>query len=134
MERSGSDWTARCRGTTAWPKNRAIKSDGTVTNPYAVVSYTPILILRATKPREDDEHKISQGQMLIAKTEDECCLDLAANTRLLLFGGAPLPEERFLYWNFVSSSKDRIEQAKADWRAREFPEVAGDDSYIPLPE
>jgi hypothetical protein len=81
-----------------------------------------------------DEHKISQGQMLIAKTEDECCLDLAANTRLLLFGGAPLPEERFLYWNFVSSSKERIEQAKADWRAREFPEVAGDDSYIPLPE
>lgn len=80
-----------------------------------------------------DGHKLSQGQMLIAKTEDECCLDLAANTRLLLFGGAPFPEERFLYWNFVSSSKERIELAKADWRAHEFPEVPGDDSYIPLP-
>ncbi|WP_367390753.1 pirin family protein [Lewinella sp. LCG006] len=81
-----------------------------------------------------DEQRIGQGQMLIAKTEDECCLDLAAHTRLLLFGGAPLPEERFLYWNFVSSSKERIEQAKADWKAKEFPIVPGDTTYIPLPE
>ena len=81
-----------------------------------------------------DDQKIGQGQMLIAKTEDECCMDLAANTHLLLFGGQPLEEERFLYWNFVSSSKDRIEQAKADWRAKEFPTVPGDDTYIALPE
>jgi hypothetical protein len=80
-----------------------------------------------------DGETFGQGQMLIAKTENECCLALAANTQLLLFGGQAFPEERYLYWNFVSSSKERLEQAKIDWAAREFPTVAGDDTYIPLP-
>jgi hypothetical protein len=77
--------------------------------------------------------RVQAGQMLISKTEDTCCLELEEGTRLLLFGGQPLPEERFMYWNFVSSSQERIEQAKADWRERRFPKVAGDDTYIPLP-
>ncbi|MBB3227145.1 hypothetical protein FHW69_001746 [Luteibacter sp. Sphag1AF] len=54
---------------------------------------------------------------------------------VMLFGGAPLDGERHLWWNFVSSSKDRIEQAKADWSAQRMGTVPGDDSeYIPLPE
>lgn len=80
-----------------------------------------------------DDETIGQGQMLISKTEDECSLQLQQNTRLLLFGGQPFPEERYLYWNFVSSSKERLEQAKKDWKNREFPTVAGDNTYIPLP-
>lgn len=81
-----------------------------------------------------DGETFGPGQMLIAKTENECCLDLTAHTQLLLFGGEPFPEERYMYWNFVSSSKERLEQAKADWQAHEFPTVAGDDTYIPLPK
>jgi hypothetical protein len=77
--------------------------------------------------------RVMAGQMLISKTEDTCCLALEEGARLLLFGGQPLAEERFMYWNFVSSSQDRIEQAKADWRERRFPKVMGDDTYIPLP-
>ena len=80
-----------------------------------------------------EEEEVAPGQMLIAKTEDECCVDLQAGTRLLIFGGQAFPEERFLYWNFVSSDPGKIEQAKADWAAREFPKVPGDDTYIPLP-
>jgi hypothetical protein len=38
-----------------------------------------------------------------------------------------------MYWNFVSSSRERIEQAKTDWREHRFPKVEGDDTYIPLP-
>ncbi len=76
---------------------------------------------------------VEAGQMLISKAEDTCCIDLEAGTRILLFGGQPLPEERFLFWNFVSSRKDRLEQATEDWRARRFPKVAGDETYIPLP-
>ncbi|MEM9398354.1 MAG: pirin-like C-terminal cupin domain-containing protein, partial [Pseudomonadota bacterium] len=38
------------------------------------------------------------------------------------------------YWNFVSNSKSRIEQAKADWREQRFPQVPGDDEFIPLPD
>ena len=82
---------------------------------------------------QTEDETIAAGQMLIAKTEDECCVDLQPGTRLLLFGGQPLSEERFLYWNFVSSSREKIEQAKRDWAAREFPVVPGDSTYIPLP-
>ena len=81
----------------------------------------------------DGEEQVEAGQMLISKTEDTCALDLAPGTRVLLFGGQPFPEERHMYWNFVSSSKERLEQAKEDWRAKRFPKVPGDDTYIPLP-
>ncbi len=57
-----------------------------------------------------------------------------APSRVMLFGGAPLDGERHLWWNFVASSRERIEQAKADWVAQRFGRVAGDDEeYIPLP-
>ncbi len=61
---------------------------------------------------------------------------LRANTPLkaMLFGGAPLDGRRHLWWNFVSSSRERIEQAKQDWRDGRFGGVAGDDEAIPLPE
>ena len=41
---------------------------------------------------------------------------------------------RYIYWNFVSSSKERIEDAKADWRNGRFPMVPGESEFIPLPE
>lgn len=81
----------------------------------------------------DDQEIIEAGQMLISKTDDECFVRLEAGTRVLLFGGQPLGEERFLFWNFVSSSKERLEQAKVDWREKRFPKVPGDDTYISLP-
>ena len=63
-------------------------------------------------------------------------LPLRANTssRVMLFGGAPLDGERHLWWNFVASTQERIEQAKADWAAQRFGRVPGDEEeYIPLP-
>jgi redox-sensitive bicupin YhaK (pirin superfamily) len=54
--------------------------------------------------------------------------------RAMLLGGEPLDGRRHLWWNFVSSSKERIEQAKADWREGRFGPVPGDDEFIPLPE
>jgi len=53
--------------------------------------------------------------------------------RLMLVGGEPLAEPRNIYWNFVSSSKDRIEQAKEDWREGRFETVPGETEFIPLP-
>ena len=53
---------------------------------------------------------------------------------VLLFGGEPLDGPRHLWWNFVSSSKERIEQAKIDWLGGRFAQVPGDDEFIPLPE
>jgi redox-sensitive bicupin YhaK (pirin superfamily) len=78
--------------------------------------------------------KVEAGQMLISKTDEQCEICLDSETQLLLFGGEALPEEHFLLWNFVSHSKDRLQKAKEDWKNKEFPKVAGDDTYIPIPE
>lgn len=58
----------------------------------------------------------------------------AAGTKLMLLGGAPLEGSRHIWWNFVSSSKQRIEQAKADWKEGRFASVPGDHEFIPLPD
>ncbi len=79
-------------------------------------------------------NKIEKGNMLVSKIEDTCNLILEPDTHILLFGGIPFPEERFIYWNFVSSDKEKIEKAKEDWKNKKFPKVTNDDSYIALPE
>lgn len=76
---------------------------------------------------------VEQGQMLISKTDEECSVELEKGTRILLFGGEPLPEERFLLWNFVSSDKEKLAKAKSDWQNKLFPKVPSDDTYIPFP-
>ena len=55
------------------------------------------------------------------------------NTGCMLLGGDALDAPRHLYWNFVSSDFDRIEQAKTDWREQRFAMVDGDPEFIPLP-
>jgi redox-sensitive bicupin YhaK (pirin superfamily) len=55
-------------------------------------------------------------------------------TRLLLLGGEPLDGPRYISWNFVSSSKERLKQAASDWRHQRFARVPGETAYIPLPE
>ena len=55
--------------------------------------------------------------------------------RIVLLGGEAFPTKRHVYWNFVSSSRDRIEQAKEDWRAGRFARIPGDEEeFIPLPD
>ncbi|MAY83245.1 MAG: hypothetical protein CMP59_03850 [Flavobacteriales bacterium] len=82
---------------------------------------------------EDNGEIVSAGQMMISKSHDACKLKVSAGTSLLLFGGEPFPEERFLLWNFASSSKERLQQAKEEWIAKMFPKVPGDETYIPIP-
>jgi hypothetical protein len=57
-----------------------------------------------------------------------------ATSRLVIAGGAPLDGPRHIWWNFVSSSPERIERAKEDWREQRFATVPGDAERIPLPE
>ena len=61
-------------------------------------------------------------------------LSSSAGGRLMLMGGQAFSTRRYVFWNFVSSSRDRINQAKEDWKALRFPLIPGDDQeYIPLP-
>jgi len=83
-----------------------------------------------------DAFDAGERRMLVFKQDRTVCLELDAGTRCVLLGGDPLDgPPRRMYWNFVSSSAERIEQAKADWRERRFPSIPGDDvELIPLPD
>ena len=80
------------------------------------------------------DQEIDKGNILVSKVEDVCDVQLKPNSHLLLFGGEPFPEERHIYWNFVSTSKEKIEAAKEAWKQRTFPMMPNDSSYVPLPE
>jgi redox-sensitive bicupin YhaK (pirin superfamily) len=58
----------------------------------------------------------------------------ASGAKAMLLGGAALDGPRHIWWNFVSSSKERIEKAKVDWKEGRFGKVPGDDEFIPLPD
>jgi redox-sensitive bicupin YhaK (pirin superfamily) len=75
-----------------------------------------------------------EGRMLVIRSGDPVTVTASGPARVLLLGGAPLDGQRHLWWNFVSSSAERIEQAKADWREGRFPRVPGETEFIPLPE
>jgi redox-sensitive bicupin YhaK (pirin superfamily) len=75
------------------------------------------------------------GQLLVFKPGDRISILAETNARLMLLGGEPMDGPRHIWWNFVSSSKDRIEAAKDDWRRGRFAIVPGDETeFIPLPE
>ena len=73
-------------------------------------------------------------QMLILRPGDRLTLRATRPTRLMLLGGPTMDGPRHIWWNFVSSSPERIEQARQDWRAGRFPSVPGETEFIPLPE
>jgi len=75
-----------------------------------------------------------ERHMLVLTPDRAVQLELAAGTRLVMLGGEPLDGSRHIFWNFVSSSQERIEVAKQAWRDRSFPQVPGEDEFIPLPE
>jgi hypothetical protein len=56
------------------------------------------------------------------------------DARVLLLGGSPLEGRRYIWWNFVSSSRERMEQAKTDWVEQRFGKVPGETEFIPLPQ
>ena len=73
------------------------------------------------------------GRMLVLAPGAPARIVAEAPSRVALLGGAPVGP-RQIFWNFVSSSRERLERAKDDWRARAFPSIPGDDvEYVPLP-
>jgi redox-sensitive bicupin YhaK (pirin superfamily) len=74
------------------------------------------------------------NEMLVLVPDADVTVTAHEMSRVLLLGGAPIDGERHIWWNFVSSSKERIEQAKVDWKEGHFGKIAGDDEFTPLPE
>jgi len=78
--------------------------------------------------------RFTRGRLLVFRPGDAITIRAITPARFMILGGAPLGE-RHMWWNFVSSRKERIEQAKEDWKAGRFGKVPGDEKeFIPLPD
>ncbi|MEO1200380.1 MAG: pirin family protein [Pseudomonadota bacterium] len=79
--------------------------------------------------------RFGPGQLLVFRPGDRITVTAHSDARFMMLGGEPMDGPRHIWWNFVSSSKERIEQAKEDWKQKRFDPVFGDaEEYIPLPE
>jgi redox-sensitive bicupin YhaK (pirin superfamily) len=81
-----------------------------------------------------DGRRFEPGTLAVLKPGLSAIFEASEPARLMLIGGAKLEGERHIWWNFVSSSQERIERAKRDWKDGTFPRVPGDDEFIPLPD
>ena len=76
-----------------------------------------------------------EGRLLVFRAGDAMTIRARSNARIMLLGGEPMDGPRYIWWNFVSSSKERIEAAKDDWKQARFAIVPGDEKdFIPLPD
>jgi len=73
-------------------------------------------------------------RLLIFRPGDRITVTAKGPARLMFLGGTAMEGPRYIWWNFVSSSKERIEQAKEDWKTGRFKAVPGETEFIPLPE
>jgi redox-sensitive bicupin YhaK (pirin superfamily) len=80
-----------------------------------------------------DGELLAAGQMAVLTPGADIQIQAAGPARAVFFGGAALDGERHLYWNFVSSTRERIEQAKQDWAVQRIGQVPGETEFIPLP-
>jgi len=113
---------------------------------YADVALPPGASLPAPEDHEEracyvaegqlwiDGEPVEAGHMAVLEPGVAARLESRASARVLLLGGAAADGPRHIWWNFVSSSMQRMEQAKQDWRAGRFPPVPGETEFIPLPE
>jgi len=83
---------------------------------------------------ELDGHRIEASQMLVLQPGKEVTFTSRDGARAMLLGGEPLEEARYIWWNFVASSAERIRQAQADWRDGKFAAVPGETEFIPAPD
>ena len=73
-------------------------------------------------------------QLLVFRPGDRITVTAPGGARLMFLGGAALDGPRYIWWNFVSSRRERIEQAKEDWKSGRFSPVPGETEFIPLPD
>jgi redox-sensitive bicupin YhaK (pirin superfamily) len=76
---------------------------------------------------------VTEGQLAVLAPGAAVTLRAVGRLRAMLLGGEPFPTPRFIWWNFVASSEERIERAKERWEQRQFPAVPGESEFIPLP-
>lgn len=80
-------------------------------------------------------NRFGPKQIIVAADSRLCAFEMEADTIVYLFGGEPFPEERYIDWNFVSSSKEKISLARQRWNEQAFDKIPGDDiAFVPYPK
>lgn len=80
-----------------------------------------------------DKDQYQETRMVVFEKDSDIEFSYSADAVVAILGGEPFPEERYIDWNFVSSSKDKIDAAKKAWMNGTFPQVPGDHEKIPFP-
>jgi redox-sensitive bicupin YhaK (pirin superfamily) len=95
-----------------------------------------VYIVQGSVELDRDGGVFEEGQLLVLKPKEAITVRGAAGApvRLMLLGGATMDSPRHIWWNFVSSSRERIEQAKVDWKEGRFAPVPDETERIPLPD
>jgi redox-sensitive bicupin YhaK (pirin superfamily) len=81
-----------------------------------------------------DGAPVPQNTMALLDTSKSQRVNAGTDAQFVIIGGEPLDGHRFLFWNFVSSSKERLVKAADDWEAQRFDQVPGETEFIPLPK
>jgi redox-sensitive bicupin YhaK (pirin superfamily) len=79
------------------------------------------------------ESKVTEGQLAVLEPGSKPEMRAIGDTRAMLLGGEQFPTPRYIWWNFVASSRERIERAKQRWEQQQFASVPGETEFIPLP-
>ncbi|MDZ8105860.1 MAG: pirin family protein [Nostoc sp. DedQUE12a] len=95
--------------------------------------YSETAVYSVTEGLSINDQLLEPYRLAILQPGHEVKVSAAVAARCIVIGGEPLGT-RYIWWNFVSSRRERIEQAKADWRENRFPSVPGEAEFIPLPE
>lgn len=82
---------------------------------------------------ESEGSNYGPKQILVAKNSSLCEFTIHSNSTIYIFGGEAYPEERFIDWNFVSTDRDLIEQAKQNWKEQKFDKIKDETEFVPLP-
>lgn len=77
---------------------------------------------------------LAAQHMAVLPAAQEITIEAKTNVRVMLLGGQPLDGDRFIWWNFVASNRQAIQQAKDRWRAQQFGSVPDESEWIPLPD
>lgn len=131
---AGEAWGRRSPVEVLWPTLYADASMPAGAVLELPADHTERAAYVAAGELEIDGEALGEGRLAVLSNGRTVRLRARHHSRVMLLGGEPFATPRFIWWNFVASSRERIEQAKRDWAGGRFPPVPGESDVIPLPD
>lgn len=131
---AGEAWGRRSPVEVLWPTLYADASMPAGAVLELPADHTERAAYVAAGELEIDGEALGEGRLAVLSSGLTVRLQARHHSRVMLLGGEPFATPRYIWWNFVASSRERIEQAKRDWAGGRFPPVPGESDVIPLPD